>query len=262
MALLDGKCALVTGSSGGLGYAIAEKLAADGAHIVLNGLCPPEDGAAAATAIQDANDVECIFDFADLRSVAAIEGMMAAATKRFGGVDILVNNAVVRNPAPIEALQTQQWDDAVAVNLSAAFHCVRLALPAMKARAWGRIINMGSVYSSRGAENRIDYVTTKSAIAGMTRAIAVETAAAGITCNALSPGSVPSPAILGKLDAMAAADGADIADVTRDYISERHPTGRFINMNSVAALASFLCTAAAADITGALLPVDGGWTAS
>lgn len=260
--MLDGKCALVTGSVGGIGYAIADRLAAEGAAVVLNGLCSEDEGQAAAERIAKAHDTNTLFDPADLRDVTAIEGMIAAAAARFGGVDILVNNAVVRSPGPIEDTRTEDWDAAIAVNLSAAFHAVRLCLPQMKARGWGRIVNMSSVYGFRGAENRVDYVTTKTALIGMTRAIALETAAHGITCNALSPGSVPSPAILAKIEALAAEQGRSVEDVTRDYVGERHPTGRFVEMTSVAAMAAFLCSPAGDDITGAVLPVDGGWTAA
>ena len=260
--MLKGKCALVTGSVGGIGHAIADRLAAEGAAVVLNGLCSEDEGQAAAWRIAEAHGTEAVFDPADLRDVAAIERMIADAAARFGSVDILVNNAVIRNPGPIEGMAAEQWDAAIAVNLTAAFHAVRFCLPQMKARGWGRIVNMSSVYGFRGAENRIDYVTTKTALIGMTRAIALETAAHGITCNALSPGSVPSPAILAKIEAMAAEQGRSVEEVTRDYVGERHPTGRFVEMASVAAMAAFLCSPAGDDITGSVLPVDGGWTAA
>lgn len=260
--MLKGKCALLTGSVGGIGYAIADRLAAEGASVVLNGLCPLPEGQAAADRITEAHGIAAVFDPADLRDVAAIEAMMDRAAARFGGVDILVNNAVVRNPGPIEDMRTEDWDTALAVNLSSAFHCVRLALPHMKVQGWGRILSMSSVYGFRGAENRIDYVTTKTALIGLTRAVALETAAHGITSNALSPGSVPSPAILGKIEAMAAEQGESVEDVTRAYVGERHPTGRFVSSENVAAMAAFLCSPAGNDITGTVLPIDGGWTAS
>lgn len=262
MSMLQGKCALVTGSIGGIGYAIAERLAAEGANLVLNGLCPLDEGQAAARKMAESQGVEVLFDPADLCDVSAIEAMIARGGERFGGVDILVNNAVVRNPSTIEDMTPEKWDTALAVNLSSALHGIRLSLPHMKAQKWGRIINMSSVYGFRGAEERVDYVTTKTALIGLTRAVALEVAAHGITCNALSPGSVPSPAILGKIDAMAAEQGESVEDVTRAYIGERHPTGRFVEMSSVAAMAAFLCSPAGADITGAVLPVDGGWTAA
>jgi 3-hydroxybutyrate dehydrogenase len=260
--MLKGKCALLTGSVGGIGHAIADRLAAEGATVILNGLCPLAEGQAAAARIATAHRTDALFDPADLRDVAAIEAMIARATARFGGIDILVNNAVVRNPGPIEHMRTEDWDAALAVNLSSAFHCIRLALPHMKAQGWGRILSMSSVYGFRGAENRVDYVTTKTALIGLTRAIALETATHGITCNALSPGSVPSPAILGKIEAMAAEQGQSVEGTTRAYVGERHPTGRFVSPQSVAAMAAFLCSPAGNDITGTVLPIDGGWTAS
>ncbi len=185
--MLNGKCALLTGSVGGIGYAIADRLASEGANVVLNGLCPLEEGQAAAEHLASTHGVEALFDPADLRDVPAIEAMIANAGEHFGGVDILVNNAVVRNPGPIEAMTPEKWDAALAVKLSSALHGIRLSLPHMKARKWGRIINMSSVYGFRGAEERIDYVTTKTAPIGLTRAVALEVAAHGITCNALSP---------------------------------------------------------------------------
>lgn len=256
---LLGKCALVTGAVGGLGHAIANRLAAEGAHVVINGLCAPDDGAAAAAAIADAHDVEAVYDPADLTVVADIERMMAAAAERFGGVDLLVNNAVVRNFSPVEKMSVAQWDTAMAVNLSAAFHTVRLALPGMKEKGWGRIVNMSSVFGWRAIEERIEYVTTKTALIGLTRAVALEAGPYGVTCNALSPGSVPTPAIMGKVADMAKAAGKTMEEMERDYISGRHPTGRFVAMENVAALVAFLASPAGADITGATLPIDGGW---
>jgi 3-hydroxybutyrate dehydrogenase len=188
--------------------------------------------------------------------------MIDNANSRFGGIDILINNAVVRNFGPIEDMKPEDWDRSIAVNLSAAFHAVRMVLPGMKARRWGRIINMSSVFGWRGAAERIDYVTTKTALIGLTRGIAVETAATGVTANALSPGSVPTPAIMAKLEGMAEDQGVMLADIEKSYISERHPTGRFVSMENVAAKAAFLCSSAGDDITGTVLPIDGGWTIS
>jgi 3-hydroxybutyrate dehydrogenase len=259
---LNGRTALVTGSVGGLGNAIAEGLAAVGANIVLNGLEPAEEGAGAASKIASEYDVDAIFDPSDVSDLHQIKRMIGNANARFGGIDILVNNAVVRNFSAIEDLHPEAWDRSIAVNLSAAFHAVRLVLPGMKARNWGRIINMSSVFGWRGASERIDYVTTKTALIGLTRGIAVETAASGVTANALSPGSVPTPAIMAKLESMAEAEGTMLADVEKKYISERHPTGRFVAMQNVAAMATFLCSPAGDDITGSVLPIDGGWTVS
>lgn len=260
-AMLAGKCALVTGSVGGLGFAIADRLAAAGANVILNGLCAPGEGEAAAAQIAEAHGVRTCFDPADLTDLAAIEAMVQGANDRFGGVDILVNNAVVRHFGPLEDLAPENWDRSIAVNLTAPFHLVRLTLGGMKAKGWGRIINMTSAFSQRGSVGRIDYVTTKTALLGLTRNVALEAAGAGVTCNGLSPGSVPTPAILGKLEGMAAAENRTLDDIAAEYLAERHPTGRFVAMNSVAAAAVFLCSPAGDDITGAVLPIDGGWTA-
>lgn len=259
--MLEDKCAVVTGSVTGLGNAIAESLAKAGANIVLNGLCDQYEGDAVADRLAQANGVAAIFNGTDLRDVAAIEHMMAGAEARFGGVDIVVNNAVVRHFSPIEKLTPEQWDGSIAVNLSAAFHCVRLALRGMRERGWGRIINISSIYGARGAENRIDYVTTKTALLGMTRAIAIETARTGITCNAVCPGTVPSPAIVNRIAGLAAAAGISQQEAERDYLAPRHPTERFVALENVGALVVFLCSPAGQDITGSTIPIDGGWQA-
>ncbi|WP_123692950.1 SDR family NAD(P)-dependent oxidoreductase [Allostella humosa] len=259
--MLAGRTALVTGSVAGLGYAMARGLAAAGADIVLNGLCAPDDGEAAAATLAGETGARVVFDGTDLARPAGIEAMMARAIARSGGVDILVNNAVIRHFQPIEAFSAAEWDASLAVNLSAAFHTVRLALPGMKARGWGRIINLSSIYGARGAENRIDYVTTKTALIGMTRAIAIETARTGITCNAICPGTVPSPAILDRIAVIARKEGIPQAEAERDYLAPRHPTERFVALESVAALVVFLCSPAGQDMTGGTVPIDGGWQA-
>lgn len=260
-AMLAGRHALVTGSVAGLGYAMARGLALQGASVTLNGLAAPGVGEAAAAALAEEAGVPVAFDGADLAQVPQIEALMAAAERRSGPVDILVNNAVIRHFQPIESFTAAQWDASLAVNVSAAFHAVRLALPGMKAKGWGRIVNLSSIYGTRGAENRIDYVTTKTALLGMTRAIAIETARTGITCNALCPGTVPSPAILDRIAGIAREQGISEAQAAQDYIAPRHPTERFVALESVAALLVFLCSPAGQDITGTTLPIDGGWQA-
>lgn len=260
--MLSNRCALVTGSVAGLGHAIADSLARAGAQVVLNDLCDAAEGRAAAERLASSTGKDVMFCGADLRHVPEIERMMHEASERFGKVDIVVNSAVVRHFSPIEDFSTEAWETALAVNLSAAFHCIRLAVPGMRSRGWGRIINVASVYSARGAENRVDYVTTKTGLVGMTRAVAIELARTGITSNAVCPGTVPSPAILDRIAGIAAAQGVSREDAERDYIAPRHPTGRFVKMESVGALVAFLCSPAGDDITGAMLPVDGGWQAS
>jgi len=256
---MKSKWALVTGATAGLGLAVAKGLAAAGANMVLHDLVAPQQ---AADVLRARFDVEFIATGVDLSQRDAIDSMMADLLARCGAIDILVNNAVVRHFAAIERFPPDRWDQALAVNLSAPFHLIRLALPAMKQRGWGRIINMGSIYSSRAVEDRIDYVTTKTAILGMTRAVAIETARSGITCNTLCPGTLPTPAILNKIATMAADSGCAVEDATRQYLGERQPTQRFIAMDAVAAMVVFLCSAAANDITGATLPIDGGWSAA
>ncbi len=256
------RCALVTGSVAGLGYAMAEGLAKSGANVVLNGLCQPGEGEAAARRLASAHGVEAAFDPADLRQPAEIERMIRGAEDRFGGVDILVNSAVVRHFAPIEAFDPAAWDQSINVNLTAAFHAIRLALPGMKRKGWGRIVNLSSYYGSRGAENRIDYVTTKTALIGMTRAVAIEAAKTGVTCNAICPGTVLTPAIEDRIAGIARDSGRAPDEVATEYAAARNPMGRFVRMESIGALLAFLCSPAGDDISGTVLPVDGGWLAA
>ena len=255
--MLKGKWALVTGATAGLGQAVAESLAGAGASIVLHDLVEPKE---TRDHLRSRFDVEVVSIAADLSQRSSIETMMADLPGHLAPIDILVNNAVVRHSAPVEAFAPEHWEEALAVNLSAPFHLIRLALPGMKNRGWGRIINLASIYSTRAVADRIDYVTTKTAILGMTRAVAIETVASGITCNALCPGTLPTPAIEQKIASIAAAEGRSIDEATRDYLTTRQPTGRFVAMEGVGAMAVFLCSPAAQDITGASLPIDGGWS--
>jgi 3-hydroxybutyrate dehydrogenase len=255
--MLKGKWALVTGATAGLGFAVAESLAGAGANIVLHDLAEPK---ISADRLREKLSVEVISVAGDLSQPSAIATMMAALLGRIGAVDILVNNAVVRHFSPVEHFPPERWDQALAVNLSAPFHLIRLALPGMKARQWGRILNMASIYSTRAVADRIDYVTTKTAIVGVTRAVAIETTRSGITCNALCPGTLPTPAIQGKIASIAASEGRSVDDTTSDYLATRQPTGRFVALEAVGAMAVFLCSPAAQDITGTMLPIDGGWS--
>ena len=255
--MLRGKWALVTGATAGLGLAVAESLAGAGANIVLHDLVEPKE---TSDRVRSHFGVEILSVAADLSQRSAIETMMADLLGRLGAIDILVNNAVVRHFAPVEDFAPERWEEALAVNLSAPFHLIRLAVPAMKNRGWGRIINMASVYSTRAVAGRIDYVTTKTAIVGMTRAVAIETTTNGITCNALCPGTLPTPAIQAKIASIAAAEGRSLDEATRNYLAERQPTGRFIATEAIGAMALFLCSDAAQDITGTALPIDGGWS--
>jgi 3-hydroxybutyrate dehydrogenase len=258
---LAGKCTLVTGSTSGLGYAVAESLAVAGANIVLHGLCPEEEGEILAHRLAKSYGIDAIYARADLRDVSEIEKMVAKIKHRFGSIEVLINNAVMRHFAPVEEFKAEEWNDSIAVNLSAAFHLSRLSIPGMKAGSWGRIVHMASIYSERGAENRIDYVTTKTGLLGMTRAMAVELAQTGITCNAVCPGTVATPAINERIRNIARDKNVGVAEAEQEYLATRNPTGRFVASEGVGALIAFLCSPQAADITGASIPIDGGWLA-
>jgi 3-hydroxybutyrate dehydrogenase len=258
--MLRGKTALITGSVAGLGYAMAEALAEQQANIILHGLEPLEQIQEASERLRAMYDVSVIYSQANLTVVAEIEALIKYANETFGGVDILINNAVIRNFAAIDTLDSISWDQSIAVNLSAAFHTSRLTVPQMKTKKWGRIINISSVYGTTATANRVAYITTKTALIGLTRSTAMDVATEGITCNALCPGTVPTPPIVERIAGNAAKAGITIEEAEHAYISSRHPTGRFVALKSVANFAVFLCSEAGKDITGAVLPVDGGWT--
>jgi 3-hydroxybutyrate dehydrogenase len=258
---LSGKCALITGSTQGLGLAAARHLAAAGCHIALHGLADERSMGSLCREIAAAHDVRTTSSSADLRHAVEIEHMLSSALEAFGAVDILVNNAVIRHTGPIETFSRGDWDEAIAVNLSAAFHTIRLALPAMKRKNWGRIINVSSIYGLVGARDRVGYVTAKTALIGLTRAVALETADYNITCNAVCPGTADTPVHDATIRATMAAEGLSRADAEHRILAAKQPTGRLISADSVAALMVFLCGADSADITGAILPIDGGWSA-
>jgi 3-hydroxybutyrate dehydrogenase len=258
--MLEGKCALVTGSVQGLGLAAAERLAAAGCNIVLTGFADDQRIASIRSQLEERFHVRTQYCGADLRVPVAIEQMMATAAAAFGSVDILVNNAVVRYAARIEDFAVERWDEALAVNLSAAFHTIRLALPRMRQKNWGRIVNVSSIYGVRGAPDRVGYVTTKTALIGMTRAVALETVGQNITCNAVCPGTSESPVHELKIQEIMAADGVSRSVAEQRILAGKQPTGRLVGAENVAALIAFLCGPDSADITGAVLPIDGGWS--
>lgn len=260
--MLKGKCALITGSTQGLGHAMAQRLAAEGCNIVMNGFGDPAEIAGLRHKLEEEHGVRALHHGADLAEPRQITDLVETATRHFGSIDILINNAVVRHFAPIEKFLPEEWDRALAVNLSSAFHTTRLTLPGMRQRGFGRIINISSVYGLFGGVNRVDYITTKTALIGFTRAVALETARENITCNAICPGSSPTPAIEQRLEEFIVAEDLPREQAVGKFMAGRQPSGRFVAMESVAALAVFLCGSGAADVTGAALPVDGGWSAS
>src|SRR5689334_13874344 len=227
---LAGKTALITGSTQGLGLAAAKRFADAGCRIVQNGFA---DGQ---------------YVGADLRKPADIESMMTAA----GPIDILVNNAVVRHTAPIESFSADAWNEGLAVNLSAAFHTIRLALPAMRARGWGRIINVSSIYGQRGAVDRVAYVTTKTALIGLTRAVALEVVGSGVTCNAICPGTTESPVHEATIQSLMQAEGMSRDAALRRFLAGKQPTGNIIGADDVAAMMLFLCGPSSNDINGSI----------
>ena len=258
---LRGSCAVITGSTQGLGLVAAHRFAAAGCHVVLNGLVAPTDGSRIGEEIEARHGVRTRFCAADLRRPVEMARMIASAEETFGSVDILVNNAVVRHTAPVEEFPSESWDEGIAVNLSAAFHLIRLVVPGMRRRNHGRIVNVSSIYGLTGAANRVAYVTTKTGLVGLTRAIALELAGTRVTCNAVCPGTVLTPVHEESVQRLMIAERLSREAAERRFLTGKQPTGRFVSADQVAALMVFLCGPDSGEITGAALPVDGGWSA-
>ena len=255
--MLEGKTALVTGSTSGIGLGIAKCLAAQGANLVLNGF----GDAAGPQAEVAALGVKVGYHGADMSKPAEIEAMMAYAAAEFGGVDVLVNNAGIQFVANVEDFPVDRWDAIIAINLSSAFHTTRLALPAMKARNWGRVINVASAHGLVASAAKSAYVAAKHGIVGLTKANALETATTGITVNAICPGWVLTPLVQKQVDARAAKDGVDDAEAKRRLLAEKQPSLQFTTPEQLGELAVFLCSPAADNVRGVAWAVDGGWTA-
>ncbi len=258
--MLTGRSALITGSLDGIGFAIGEALARKGCAIMLNGFGDAALVAARVTQLR-ALGVDADYHGADLSVPAEIDDMVATTQRRFGAVDIAVNNAVTRTWGNIDELPVDRWNYAVAVNLTAPFHVIRLTMPGMKARRWGRIINLASNYGLAGTARRVDYVSTKHGLVGMTKVAALEGLPYNITANAICPGATLTPNARKLVAQRMAAKGLSEADATTDYLSDRQPSRRFIPPEKVAAFAAFLCSDDASEITGTPLTIDGGWMA-
>lgn len=254
--------ALLTGSSDGLGFTMAECLAQAGCSVALNGLEAPDAVEAKRRDLAQRFGTRVTYNQADVSTLEGVATLVADTQAALGPVGILVNNAVVRHFAPIVRFDPADWDKAIAVNLSAAFHAIRLTLPAMRGQDFGRIFNMTSVYGSRAAVDRVDYVTTKSALLGLTRAVALENLDRDVTCHAICPGSVLTPGTEGRVLDIMREQGLDRAAAERLFLEGKQPSGRFVPSRSVTDLLLFLCGPVARDMTGAMLPVEGGWLAT
>jgi 3-hydroxybutyrate dehydrogenase len=259
--MLKGKCALVTGSTSGIGLGVACSLAAQGANVVLNGFGDAEGPKATVTAAGKAHGVKVGYHGADMGKPAEIETMMAYASKEFGGVDILVNNAGIQHVANVEDFPIEKWDAIIAINLSSAFHTTRLAIPAMRAKNWGRVINIASAHGLVASAAKSAYVAAKHGIVGFTKSIALETATSGVTVNAICPGWVLTPLVQKQIDARAAKDGISLDRAKNDLLGEKQPSLQFTTPEQLGELAVFLCSPAGDNIKGVAWAVDGGWTA-
>src|SRR5262245_33497798 len=259
--MTTGKAAIVTGSTSGIGLGIARALAGAGNHVTLDGV-----GGAAAIERERARiakecGVKAAFNAADMTKPAEIAKMVEAATAELGSVDVVVNNAGIQHTAPIEDFPIERWDAVIAINLSSSFHTIRAVIPQMRKRNWGRIINVASAHGLVASVDKAAYVAAKHGLIGLTKVVALETATTGITCNAICPGWVLTPLVQKQIDERAAREKIPVAQARLELLSEKQPSHEFATPEQIGALTVFLCSAAADQIRGAALPVDGGWTA-
>jgi 3-hydroxybutyrate dehydrogenase len=254
--------ALVTGSTSGIGLAIARALAKEGADVVINGWGEAEQIEAERSGLEKEFGVKAFYNGADMQKPAEIAAMIADAQARMGSLDILVNNAGIQHVSPVETFPIDKWDAIIAINLSAAFHAIRAATPGMKAQKWGRIISTASAHSRAASPFKAAYVTAKHGLAGLTKTVALELATFGVTVNCVSPGYVWTPLVANQIPDTMKARNLTREQVIHDVMLVAQPTKQFITVDQVAALTVFLCSDAAAQITGANLAIDGGWTAA
>lgn len=259
MTMLKGRNAVVTGSTSGIGLGVARALAAQGCGIMLNGFGDGIEELRADLAAEFG--VSVFYNGADLSQAEQCVALVEDAGRKLGSVDILVNNAGIQHVDALENFPAARWDAVIAINLSSAFHTMRVALPGMKARGWGRLINVASVHGLVASAQKAAYVAAKHGIIGLTKVVALETAETGITCNAICPGWVLTPLVQKQIDARAAAQGVEVAEAGRDLLSEKQPSKRFTTPEQLGELAVFLSSPAADNMTGTSLAMDGGWTA-
>jgi 3-hydroxybutyrate dehydrogenase len=258
---LAGKTAIVTGSTSGIGLGIAKALAAAGANVMLNGLGAADEVEKTRAALAGEFKVGAGYDGADMTKPEAIRNLVAKTERDFGAVDILVNNAGIQHVAPVESFPDAKWDAIIAIDLSSAFHAIKAALPGMRARGWGRIVNIASAHGLVASPFKAAYVAAKHGIVGLTKVVALETAETGITVNAICPGYVWTPLVEHQIEDQAKSHNLPRDRVVREVLLSRQPNKRFATVEEIGALTLFLCSAGAASITGAALPVEGGWTA-
>ena len=259
---LQGRVAVVTGSTSGIGLGIAEALAAEGSSILLNGFGDAADIEAQRTALAAKHGVTVLYDGADMRNPEAISEMIAAAERDLGGVHILVNNAGIQHTAPIEDFPAAQWDAVLAINLSAAFHAMHAAIPVMRRAGWGRIVNIASAHGLVASPQKSAYVAAKHGLVGLTKVAGIELANAGVTCNAICPGWVLTPLVEKQIAARAVREGKSEDAIRRDLLAEKQPMLEFSTPAMIGAMAVYLCSEAARTVTGTALSIDGGWTAA
>jgi 3-hydroxybutyrate dehydrogenase len=258
---LKGKTALITGSTSGIGLGIAEGFGAQGTNLILNGFGPSAEIEQLRRRLETQFGVAVVYDGADMSKPDEIESMVRRAVDRFGAIDVLVNNAGIQHVAPVDEFPPAKWDAILAINLSSNFHAIRAALPAMKKRGWGRIVNVASAHALVASPYKSAYVAAKHGVAGLTKTVALEVAEQGITVNAICPGYVLTPLVQKQIPDTAKARGITEDDVIKNVLLAAQPTKQFVTVEQVAALAVFLAGDAAASITGAILPIEGGWTA-
>ena len=258
---LRGKRALVTGSTSGIGLGIARALARSGCALTLNGFGDADEIESLRSELAASAGVGVAYSPADVRNADQVEAMIGEARERFGGLDILVNNAGIQFVSPVESFPVEKWNDIIAINLSSAFHTIRAALPGMVENGWGRIVNIASAHALVASPFKAAYVAAKHGIAGLTKTVALETATKGVTVNAIAPGYVETPLVRGQIADTAKARGITEEAVVHEVMLAAQPTRQLVAVDQVADLALYLCSDAAAAITGAVLPIDGGWTA-
>ncbi|HEY8278897.1 MAG TPA: 3-hydroxybutyrate dehydrogenase [Bdellovibrionota bacterium] len=258
---IQGKVALVTGSTSGIGWGVARMLAKLGANVMLNGICEPSEAERLRKILETEYRVKAGFHPADLSKAEEIEQLIGEAGKQLGSLDVLVNNAGIQHVSPVESFPPEKWDAILGLNLTAAFHTIRFALPKMKKKNWGRIINIASTHGLVASSGKAAYVAAKHGLIGLTKVVALETAASGITCNAICPGWVLTPLVEKQINDMAAREKISLEEAKQRLLAEKQPSREFVTPEQIGEAAAFLCSPAATQMRGAALNIDGGWLA-